>query len=102
MKSSSLITALAEISGCFAAAVLRRAPIVVEIGLALSFFAWLLPPSRRGAGRITQPAVSVYIAASLLWLWRIEGIVLTASISPVPLCLVRAGVSILYTKDLTL
>lgn len=70
--------ALAEIAGCFAFwAWLRldRSPLWLLPGLAaLAAFAWLLAQSPAAqAGRAYAAYGGVYIAASLLWLWRIEG-----------------------------
>lgn len=70
--------ALAEIAGCFAFwAWLRRgqSPLWLVPGvLALVTFAWLLSlaPSDQ-AGRAFAAYGGVYIAASLLWLWLVEG-----------------------------
>lgn len=98
------ITALAEIIGCFATyAVLRqgRHPLWLLGGAAaLALFAWLLTlHPAEGAGRIYAAYGGVYIAASLLWLWRVEGIVpdrfdLTGGF----LCLLGAGVIILAPR----
>ncbi len=70
--------ALAEIAGCFAFwAWLRldRSPLWLVPGfVALATFAWLLAHSPAAqAGRAYAAYGGVYIAASLLWLWRIEG-----------------------------
>jgi small multidrug resistance family-3 protein len=74
------ITALAEISGCFAPyAVLRqgRHPLWLLAGAAaLALFAWLLTlHTAEGAGSIYAAYGGVYIVASLRWLWRVEGLV---------------------------
>ncbi len=72
------LAALAEIAGCFAFwAWLRldRSPLFLAPGLvSLAVFAWLLTlvPSE-AAGRAFAAYGGVYIAASLLWLWLIEG-----------------------------
>ena len=72
------LAALAEIAGCFAFwAWLRldRSPLWLLPGLfSLAVFAWLLPliPSD-AAGRAYAAYGGVYIAASLCWLWLIEG-----------------------------
>ncbi len=70
--------ALAEIAGCFAfwawarngASALWLAP-----GLAaLALFAWLLTFAESGfAGRAYAAYGGVYVAASLAWLWAVEG-----------------------------
>jgi len=71
--------ALAEIAGCFAFwAWLRegRSPYWLVPGIAaLVLFAWLLtlaPTS--AAGRAYAAYGGVYIAASLAWLWAVEGV----------------------------
>ena len=73
-----LLAALAEISGCFAFWAwlkLDRSPLWLVPGLvSLALFAWLLTlvPSD-AAGRAYAAYGGVYIAASLCWLWLIEG-----------------------------
>ena len=70
--------ALAEIAGCFAFWAwlkLDRSPLWVAPGMvSLAAFAWLLTlvPSD-AAGRAYAAYGGVYIAASILWLWLIEG-----------------------------
>lgn len=72
------LAALAEIAGCFAFWAwlkLDRSPLWVLPGLvSLALFAWLLTlvPSE-AAGRAYAAYGGVYIAASLIWLWVIEG-----------------------------
>ncbi|MFN7092492.1 MAG: YnfA family protein [Allorhizobium sp.] len=72
------LAALAEIAGCFAFWAwlkLDRSPLWLVPGLvSLSLFAWLLTlvPSD-AAGRAYAAFCGVYIAASLCWLWLIEG-----------------------------
>lgn len=70
--------ALAEIAGCFAFwAWLRNghSPLWLIPGIAsLALFAWLLTlaPSDQ-AGRAYAAYGGIYIAASLFWLWAVEG-----------------------------
>lgn len=70
--------ALAEIAGCFAFWAwlkLDRSALWLLPGLiSLAVFAWLLTlvPSE-AAGRAYAAYGGVYIAASLVWLWLIEG-----------------------------
>lgn len=72
------LAALAEIAGCFAFWAwlkLDRSPLWIAPGLlSLALFAWLLTlvPSD-AAGRAYAAYGGVYIAASLCWLWLIEG-----------------------------
>lgn len=72
------LAALAEIAGCFAFWAwlkLDRSPLWLIPGiLSLALFAWILTlvPSD-AAGRAYAAYGGVYIAASLCWLWLIEG-----------------------------
>lgn len=74
-----LAAALSEIAGCFAFWAWARMgkPVLWLIpGLAsLALFAWLLTlaPSA-AAGRAYAAYGGVYVAASLAWLWAIEGV----------------------------
>lgn len=73
-----LITALAEIFGCYAIFLWLRLGKPVAWVLAgaacLALFAWLLTlHPAANAGRIYAAYGGVYIAASLLWLWLVEG-----------------------------
>jgi small multidrug resistance family-3 protein len=70
--------AFAEIAGCFAfwawLRLGRSALWLVPGTLALVLFAWLLTRADAAfAGRAYAAYGGVYIAASLLWLWAIEG-----------------------------
>lgn len=70
--------ALAEIAGCFAFWAwlkLDKSPLWLMPGMvSLALFAWLLTfiPSE-AAGRAYAAYGGVYIAASILWLWLMEG-----------------------------
>jgi len=72
------LAAIAEIAGCFAFWAwlkLDRSALWLLPGLvSLALFAWLLTlvPSE-AAGRAYAAYGGVYIAASLIWLWLIEG-----------------------------
>lgn len=70
--------ALAEIAGCFAVwAWMRQGASVLWLlpGLfSLAVFAWLLTLAPSDfAGRAYAAYGGVYIAASLVWLWAVEG-----------------------------
>ncbi|MGA0532214.1 YnfA family protein [Hansschlegelia sp. KR7-227] len=71
--------ALAEIAGCFAFwSVLRQgaSPLWLAAGaLSLLAFAWLLTLVEvEAAGRAYAAYGGVYVAASLGWLWAVEGV----------------------------
>lgn len=73
-----VLTALCEIAGCFAFWAWLRlgksALWLIPGTLALVAFAWLLTQVEAGhAGRTYAAYGGVYIVASLLWLWTIEG-----------------------------
>jgi small multidrug resistance family-3 protein len=74
-----VLAAVAEIAGCFAFwAWLRNgaSPWWLAPGLAsLALFAWALTRiDAAHAGRAFAAYGGVYILASLLWLWRVEGV----------------------------
>ena len=71
--------ALAEIGGCFAVwSVLRlgASPWWLAVGMgSLALFAWLLTlVESEAAGRAFAAYGGVYIAASLGWMWAVEGV----------------------------
>jgi len=70
--------AVAEIAGCFAVWAwvrLDRSPLWLIPGLAsLLLFAWLLTRADSAlAGRAFAAYGGVYIAASMAWMWLVEG-----------------------------
>lgn len=71
------ITASAEIFGCYTVFMylrLGRSPLWLVPGAAsLGLFAWLLSLHPNPAGRTYAAYGGIYIAASLVWLWRVEG-----------------------------
>ena|SRR5688572_31365988 len=96
--------ALAEIAGCFAFwMVLRQERHWLWIGagiVSLALFAWLLTlVPTAAAGRAYAAYGGIYIAASLAWLWGVEGLrpdrwdVIGATI-----CIVGAGVILLAPR----
>lgn len=99
------LTAVAEIVGCYAAyAVLRHSkhPLwLLPGGAALILFAWLLTlHPNEGAGRIYAAYGGVYIVASLLWLWWVEGFCPDRwDITGASLCLIEAGVIMLGPRS---
>lgn len=103
MKTFALfgVTAFSEIAGCYAAyAVLRQSKHALWLlvaAVALALFAWLLTlHPTEGAGRVYAAYGGVYIAASLLWLWLVEGRIPDAwDIAGASLCLLGAGIIML-------
>jgi small multidrug resistance family-3 protein len=74
-----IAAALAEIAGCFSFWAWRREgkPIwLLAPGLlSLALFAWLLTlVDSAAAGRAYAAYGGVYICASLVWLWAVEGV----------------------------
>jgi small multidrug resistance family-3 protein len=74
-----LAAALAEIAGCFAFwawSRLDRSPLWLAPGVvSLMLFAWLLTRvDSDAAGRAYAAYGGVYICASLIWLWAVEGV----------------------------
>ncbi|TCZ65369.1 YnfA family protein [Roseicella aquatilis] len=92
------VAALAEIAGCFAAwAVLRQGANLLWLlpgAASLALFALALTwVEADAAGRAFAAYGGVYIAASLLWLWAVEGQVPTGwDLAGAALCLAGAGV----------
>jgi small multidrug resistance family-3 protein len=73
------LAAVAEIAGCFAFwswLRLGRSPLWLVPGVAaLILFAWVLTRvDSAAAGRAYAAYGGVYIAASLVWLWAVEGV----------------------------
>ena len=87
------LAALAEIAGCFAVWSWWRGASALWLipgAVALAIFAFALaltPPSH--AGKSYAAYGGAYIAASLLWLWLVEGA------SPTPRDLIGAGLALL-------
>ncbi|GAA4081751.1 YnfA family protein [Zhongshania borealis] len=75
-----IITALAEIIGCYLPYLWLREGksilLLLPAALSLALFAWLLSlhPSAASAGRVYAAYGGVYIVMAILWLWAIEGI----------------------------
>lgn len=73
-----LLTALAELSGCYLPYLwLRRGGsvwLLPPAALALLAFVWLLSLHPDAAGRVYAAYGGIYVAVALLWLWLIDGI----------------------------
>jgi small multidrug resistance family-3 protein len=101
-----IAAALAEIAGCFAfwawLRLGRSALWLVPGVLALVLFAWLLAKADAAfAGRAYAAYGGVYIAASLLWLWAIEGTRPDRwDVTGALVCLAGAGIILLGPRQL--
>lgn len=73
-----LLTALAEILGCYLPwRWLRQdgsAWLLLPAAMSLALFAWLLTLHPTASGRIYAAYGGVYIAVALGWLWAVDGI----------------------------
>jgi small multidrug resistance family-3 protein len=91
------LAASAEIAGCFAFWVwMRRDASALWLApglLSLAAFAWLLTRVESNfAGRAFAAYGGVYIVASLVWLWAVEGAVPTRwDLAGGAMCLLGAG-----------
>jgi small multidrug resistance family-3 protein len=77
-----VLTAVAEIVGCFLPYLWLKkghsAWLLVPAAFSLVLFAWLLTLHPAAAGRVYAAYGGVYIAVALIWLWRVDGVALTA------------------------
>lgn len=73
-----LLTALAEIVGCYLPYLWLREgkPIwlLLPAALSLMLFAWLLTLHPTASGRVYAAYGGVYIFVAVLWLWAVDGI----------------------------
>jgi small multidrug resistance family-3 protein len=73
-----LVTALAEIVGCYLPYLWlkegRTAWLLLPAAASLALFAWLLSLHPAAAGRVYAAYGGVYIFAAILWLWAVDGI----------------------------
>jgi small multidrug resistance family-3 protein len=71
-----VITALAEITGCYLPYLWlkARAPVWVLIpaGFSLMVFIWLLSLHPMAAGRVYAAYGGVYVATAMVWMWLID------------------------------
>lgn len=77
-----LVTALAEILGCYLAYLWlnqgKSIWLLAPAAVSLALFAWLLALHPTAAGRVYAAYGGVYITMALMWLWSVEGIRPTA------------------------
>ncbi len=73
-----LVTALAEIAGCYLAYLWLKQEkgvwLLIPAAASLGLFAWLLSLHPAAAGRVYAGYGGVYILVALFWLWLVEGI----------------------------
>jgi len=73
-----LLTALAEIVGCYLPWLWLRqsgsAWLLVPAAASLTLFAWLLTLHPTASGRVYAAYGGVYIGTALAWLWLVDGI----------------------------
>ncbi len=73
-----LVTALAEIVGCYLPYLWLREGksvwLLVPGALSLAAFAWLLSLHPTAAGRVYAAYGGVYIFMAILWLWAVDGV----------------------------
>jgi len=73
-----LVTALAEILGCYLPWLWLRQDrsvwLLVPAAASLALFAWLLTLHPAAAGRVYAAYGGVYVAVALAWLWLVDGI----------------------------
>lgn len=99
------VAAVAEIGGCFAFWAwgrLNQSPLWLVPGLvSLALFAYLLTLiDATAAGRAYAAYGGIYIAASLVWLWTIEGVRPDRwDLIGAMICLVGAGVILLGPRS---
>jgi small multidrug resistance family-3 protein len=76
-----IITALAEIVGCYLPYLWLRkggSPwLLLPAAASLSLFSWLLTLHPTASGRVYAAYGGVYIAVALLWLWKVDRVPLT-------------------------
>lgn len=75
-----LVTALAEILGCYLPWLwlwLRQggsAWLLLPAATSLAAFAWLLTLHEAASGRVYAAYGGVYICVAILWLWAVDGV----------------------------
>lgn len=73
-----LLTALAEIVGCYLPYLWIRQNgsiwLLVPATISLALFAWLLTLHDAASGRVYAAYGGVYISVAIFWLWSVDGI----------------------------
>ena len=73
-----LLTAVAEIAGCYLPYLWlregRSAWLLLPAAASLALFAWLLTLHPAASGRVYAAYGGVYVGVAILWLWLVDGI----------------------------
>jgi len=73
-----VITALAEITGCYLSYLWlkegKSVLILIPAAMSLAAFAWLLTLHPDAAGRVYAAYGGVYVSVALLWLWVVDAV----------------------------
>ena len=73
-----VVTALAEIAGCYLPYLWLRhdksAWLLLPAALCLALFVWLLTLHPAAAGRVYAAYGGVYVAVAIGWLWAVDGV----------------------------
>jgi small multidrug resistance family-3 protein len=73
-----LITAIAEIVGCYLPYLCLRhsasAWLLLPAACSLALFAWLLSLHPDASGRVYAAYGGVYVSVALVWLWLVDGV----------------------------
>ena len=73
-----LITAIAEIIGCYLPYLWLRqngsAWLLIPAAFSLAVFAWLLTLHPTEAGRVYAAYGGIYVTTAFMWLWLIDGV----------------------------
>lgn len=78
-----IITALAEIIGCYLPYLWlkedKSAWLLLPAAISLAMFVWLLTLHPHAAGRVYAAYGGVYISVAIMWLWAIDSVRPTAT-----------------------
>lgn len=73
-----LVTALAEIVGCYLPYLWLKGGkpvwLLLPAAVSLALFAWLLTLHDTAAGRVYAAYGGVYIGVAIAWLWAVDGV----------------------------
>ena len=99
-----LVTALAEIIGCYLPWLVlkqgRSVWLLVPAAVSLALFSWLLTLHPAAAGRTYAAYGGIYVAVALLWLRFIDGVVLTRW-DVIGACVALLGMAIIVLQPQT-